>query len=249
MADESYNWEDYYQKIEGLAPHQLLLEVLEKLQSYTSLHAIDLGCGDGIESVVLLERGWNVLAIDAQPAAIKCLVGKVSDENQVRLQTQVAKFEDVVFPSVDLIHAGLSIPFCHPEYFPTLWGRVVTAIKPGGRFAGQLFGVRDSWVVDQGMIFLTEDQVRALFKNFDIETFHELDEDGQATSGPKHWHMFTIIARKMQGCRHFLDNGGDKLQVTSCGKCAMIGIPFREVCYETTSPTHPRSFVYRYQFV
>ena len=197
MADDNHNWEDYYRKIQGRAPRQLLLDALEKFQSHASLHAIDLGCGDGTESVVLLERGWNVLAIDAQPAAIKRLMEKVQAESHGRLQTQLAKFEDVVLPSVDLIHASLSIPFCHPEYFPALWDKIVTAIKPGGRFAGQLFGVRDSWAVNSDMTFQTEDQVRALFESFVIEAFHEMDEDVEAASGSKHRHMFTVIARKM----------------------------------------------------
>ena len=46
------------------------------------------------------------------------------------------------------------------------------------------------------MSFHTEDQVRALFDGFEIESFHEQEEDGSSASGPKHWHRFTVIARK-----------------------------------------------------
>ena len=69
-------------------------------------------------------------------------------------------------------------------------------MRPGGRFAGQFFGLRDSWANEKEMTFHSEDQVRALFKNFEIERFHEMDEDGTSASGPKHWHVFTVIARK-----------------------------------------------------
>jgi len=195
MADANFSWDEYYQKIQGRKPRQLLLDALEKFD--TPSHAIDLGCGDGTESVVLLERGWNVLAVDGEPAALKRLVTKVSAENQMRLQTQVAKFKAVVLSPADLIHASLSIPFCEPEYFDALWEKIVTAIKPGGRFAGQFFGVRDSWAVNKDMTFHTEEQVRVLLTGFEIESFHEMDEDGTATSGPKHWHVFTAIARKI----------------------------------------------------
>jgi hypothetical protein len=44
MSDDEYNWEEYYQKIQGRAPRQLLLDVLEKYPADASLHAIDLGC-------------------------------------------------------------------------------------------------------------------------------------------------------------------------------------------------------------
>ena len=197
MTDETFNWDDYYQKIQGRKPRQLLLDALEKFSSQESLHAIDLGCGDGTESVVLLSRGWNVLAVDGEPAAIKRLMEKVPQEGQARLQTQVAKFKDVVLSPTDLLHASLSIPFCEPEHFDALWKKIVNAVKPGGRFAGQFFGVRDSWAVNTDMTFHTEEQVPTMLENFEIESFHEMDEDGTATSGPKHWHVFTVIARKI----------------------------------------------------
>jgi trans-aconitate methyltransferase len=196
MSQDENTWANYYQKIKGRAPRQLLLDVLEKYPSGVSLQAIDLGCGDGTESVVLLERGWNVLAVDGEDAALQHLMEKVPMENRGRLQTQIAKFEDVQLPSVDLVHASLSIPFCKPEYFPGLWQKIVDAIKPGGRFAGQFFGVRDSWANQPDMTFHTEEQVRAMLEPFEIESFQEMDEDGNAVSGPKHWHVFTVIARK-----------------------------------------------------
>jgi trans-aconitate methyltransferase len=189
-------WENYYQKIKGRAPRPLLLDALKQYPSGESLHAIDLGCGDGTESALLLERGWHVLAIDGEPAAIKHLLAKVPAESRSRLETQVSRFEDVILPPADLIHASLSIPFCKPEHFPALWQKIVDAIKPGGRFAGQFFGVRDSWANDREMTFHTEEQVREMLQDFEIESFHEQDEDGNAVSGPKHWHVFTVIARK-----------------------------------------------------
>ena len=196
MTDENFSWDDYYQKIQGRAPRQLLLDALEKFQSQTSLQAIDLGSGDGTETAVLLARGWHALAVDGESAGIKRLMEKVPKEGQARLQTQVAKFEDVILPPADLIHASYSIPFCHPDHFPALWEKISNALNPGGRFAGQFFGVHDSWADNKDMTFHTEEQVRAMLAQFETEYFHEQDEDGEAASGPKHWHVFTVIARK-----------------------------------------------------
>lgn len=196
MSDEEYNWDDYYNKIQGREPRQLLMDVLEKYPAGESLHAIDLGCGDGTETVVLLSRGWHVLAVDGAEAGIKRLMDKVPTDARIRLQTQVAKFEDVLLPMADLIHASYSIPFCRPSQFPALWGKIKSALNPGGRFAGQLFGVRDSWANEPDMTFHTEHQARALLDDLEVEYFHEMDEDGEAASGPKHWHVFTAIGRK-----------------------------------------------------
>lgn len=196
MSDENFSWDDYYNKIQGREPRQLLLDVLAKYPTGNSLHAIDLGCGDGTETTVLLSRGWHVLAVDGAEAGIKRLLDKVPQEGQVRLRTQVAKFEEVALPSADLIHASYSLPFCHPSQFPALWEKIKNALNPNGRFAGQFFGVRDSWANEPDMTFHTEEQVREMLGEFETEYFHEQDEDGEAASGPKHWHVFTVIAKK-----------------------------------------------------
>jgi trans-aconitate methyltransferase len=199
MAQEDHGWEDYYRKHKGRVPRQLLLEALAYFPDDVDdeqRFAIDLGCGDGTESALLLERGWNVLAIDGEPAAIRHLLSKVPKDRQARLQTQVATFEEATLPSADLIHASFSLPFCAPQHFNAFWAKIVDALQPGGRFAGQFFGVRDSWANETDRTFHTEDQVRAMLEDFEIEFFQEHDEDGPSASGPKHWHFFTVIARK-----------------------------------------------------
>ena len=37
--------------------------------------AIDLGCGDGRDVVEILRRGWRVVAVDAEPEALRQLAG------------------------------------------------------------------------------------------------------------------------------------------------------------------------------
>ena len=95
-----------------------------------------------------------------------------------------------------LIHAGLSLPFCAPRQFPALWARIGRALAPGGVFAGQLFGTRDTWADDPDMTFCARHQVEVLLDGLDILRLEETERDGHAFSGPKHWHTFDILARK-----------------------------------------------------
>lgn len=74
--------------------------------------------------------------------------------------------------------------------------KIVNAVRPGGRFAGQLFGVRDEWATPADPAFLTITAAQELLQPFDLEVFTEIEEDGQAVSGPKHWHYFEVIGRK-----------------------------------------------------
>lgn len=197
---ESYQWKDYYSNVSEREPRELLIDVLDRFKEepFTSpRQAIDLGCGDGTETAFLLANGWHVLAIDSEPTAFDHLKAKIPDEAKDRLQIQVAKFEDVALTPSDLIYAGYSIPFCHPQSFNALWRKIVDNIKPGGRFAGQLYGVKDTWASNNpGMTFVTGEQVQDLLSGLEVEYLHEEDEDGSSTIGPKHWHIFHIIARK-----------------------------------------------------
>jgi SAM-dependent methyltransferase len=161
-----------------------------------ALLAIDLGCGDGVETLALLARGWTVIAVDRTPAAIARLNSAVTAESSERLTAVVASFKDVELPDADFVYAGLSLPFCEPGVFEELWRKVSAAVRPGGFFAGHFFGPHDTWAGTSDMTFQSREEVEALFGSFDVRVLREQDEDGPAVSGPKHWHVFHMIASK-----------------------------------------------------
>ena len=196
---EDFTWEAYYKSLEGREPRPLFTEALANFgaKSGGGLQAVDLGCGDGTETLALLEAGWTVLAIDREPAAIEYVQSKVRAKLLPRLRTRVETFESLDLPEADMVYAGYSMPFCKPEFFDRMWMSVRDHIRPGGRFVGQLFGIRDSWANDSEMTFHSSQQVRSMLDPaFEIETLEEVDEEGDAFSGPKHWHVFDIIAKK-----------------------------------------------------
>jgi len=199
MSDAS-EWERYYRALEGRAPRPLLLEALELVEAAAptsrSLLAVDLGFGDGSDTIELLGRGWTVCAIDNMADAVARLEAAVADADRPRLTIQHKSFVDAALPTADFVFAGMSLPFCEPDEFEPVWHKVVAAIRPGGWFAGHLFGDRDGWKDETDMTFLTRDQARAFLEGFEIQTFREQDEDGCSTLGPKHWHIFHVIARR-----------------------------------------------------
>lgn len=101
-------------------------------------------------------------------------------------------------PSADLVYSGYALPFTRPERFADAWARVRNALTPGRVLAVNLFGDRDSWAGEPGMTFATEAEARALFDGLEVVHFHVEDEDGMAFSGPKHWHVFDVVARPPQ---------------------------------------------------
>ncbi len=191
MSDET-TWSDYYRENEGREPRALLLEVLDPFEGPGE--AVDLGCGAGIDTLAMLERGWRVFATDAEDEAVRRTRGRVPSELEPRLQTLVMPMEDVELPEVDLVWASFSLFFCNPARFADVWSRIGRALVGGGRFAGQLLGDRDTWAPDEDISAFSEAEARALFEGWTLERFDEEENDGSSCDGPKHWHVFHVVA-------------------------------------------------------
>ena len=196
-------WNNYYRKTLYRAPATTIIEASHLFKNPGS--AIDLGCGVGNDTVYLLNNGWQVWAIDADSRAFTWLLSQNNLPKNAPLHTITARFETLdwaTLPNVDLVSASLALPFCDPEKFNTVWHHVVSKIKPGGRFAGNFFGVDYKGFSEQEkqqMTFLTKDQVMDLFTDFDIESISELKdvhESKSSTGASIYAHIFAIVARK-----------------------------------------------------
>jgi SAM-dependent methyltransferase len=174
----------------------MLLAACEQLGAGEGRMAVDLGCGEGTEALALLDRGWSVLAVDIEPAGLDLLRSRIPVACAERITIVCGSFADVSLPRAELVHAGFSLPFCPPRQFPVVWRRLCHALMPGGIFAGQLFGTHDSWAGDPGMTFQDRRGVTSLLEGMEILGLHETERNGEAFSGPKHWHIFDILARK-----------------------------------------------------
>lgn len=209
------DWPTYYAAVTGKPPRDTLLKALElferegvgpddepgqsgpSLARPTAPLAIDLGCGEGRDAAELLRRGWRVLAIDGHPEALRLLDLRDDLAHRERLRTRLALLEHAELEPCLLVNASFSLPFCDPRAFGDLWRRMVEAIQPGGRFAGQLFGDRDAWASIPGRSHFTRERVVELLAPFDLEHFQEDEKDGfDATGDPKHWHVFHIVGRR-----------------------------------------------------
>ena len=165
--------------------------------------AIDLGCGEGRDTLELLRRGWTVLAIDGHPEAFERLMIRPDllalPGARERLDTVLSGFEGLRLArdSAELVNASFALPFCLPRHFEALWSQVVGALVAGGRFAGQFFGERDTWAALPDRSHHTRAEVERLLSGFEIEHFVEDEKDGQTVEGSaKHWHVFHVVARK-----------------------------------------------------
>ena len=190
------DWVGYYDGTAGRSVRDLLVRALDRFGApFPGATAVDLGCGDGTETAALLAAGFTVTAMDSSPEAIRRTVARAG-WGAGRLRTSVEGLETYAVPAADLVFAGFSLPFCAPKHFPALWSRIHRALRPGAILAVTLFGERDSWASEPDMTFVSAHRVAELTAALDDVVVTEEDRDGEAYSGPKHWHLFEVVGRQ-----------------------------------------------------
>ena len=116
-------WEAYYRKTTDRGPRQTTLHALDRFEkdpggASRTLHppALDLGCGGGRDTIEMLKRGWRVLAIDAEPAALEHLRSRRDLPPTPRLETRLARLEDTALPGALFINSSFALPLCPPLF-------------------------------------------------------------------------------------------------------------------------------------
>ena len=190
----SHFTEEYYKNTSNLPPSPPLVKALAYLES-DGKTALDLGCGAGRDTKLLIEKGFQVTAVDSE-ASSKKYIDQLKPLGN--LTYTISTFENFNYQRYDLINARYSLPFNPSSSFPSVINKILKSLKPGGIFVGQFFGIHDDWNVPaSSMTFLEKQDVLTYLNSLEVITFDEKDEDGFLANGStKHWHVFDVIARR-----------------------------------------------------
>jgi SAM-dependent methyltransferase len=192
------DWSDYYRAQEGRDVRATFTAGLEASGGQGLVRgglAVDLGCGDGVETRALVRAGWRVLAIDGDVGVAERVTAGLTESERDAVTVERRRFEELrELPAADFVYAGFALPFCDPDAFPRVWRSLRTSLKPGGVFAGELFGVHDDWASRPGMNTHDRAGVERLLMGLDVVSLIEDDRDGRSFEGPKHWHVFHVVA-------------------------------------------------------
>lgn len=124
---------DYYNKYANLYFESTVeLDMGEVLDKFIGLlpegaEIMDLGCGSGRDSLYLIDRGFDVTAVDGSKEL--CELASIHIGQDV-LQMQFSELDfDEVF---DGIWACASLLHTAPDEFEEIFGKVIKCLKPGG---------------------------------------------------------------------------------------------------------------------
>ncbi len=192
------DWAAYYRHTRGREPRPLFMKGMAALEAagVEPGQAIEIGFGDGTETLALVGGGWRVTAIDPTPVAAEGLRASTAPNHADRLEIVTATAQDAALPPFDLLYAGYALSFVDPRTFDAFWSSVRDSLRPGGFIVVNVFGVRDTWADDPEMTFVARDRVARMVAGLEVIAIDEEDADGDSFNGPKHWHVFDIVARR-----------------------------------------------------
>ncbi len=190
-----FTWSDYNKARKNNPPRDTLVFALKKFsdEKKSLRSAFDIGCGPGNDTVELLKHGWKVNSTDSNSDVLNYL-NPLQKKYPGKLSIQIASFEDIKWRKTDLVNASYTLAFCDQQHFNDLWKNIVSSIRSGGRFSGQLFGKKDEW---ENILRHSKQFVKSLFKDFEFEYFSEVEKYDRVSNGSlMNSHIFNVVARK-----------------------------------------------------
>lgn len=200
---ERLSWEEYYHiTLNMTEPRKTLIVAYQNFQQENKIRgkAADLGAGTGRDTLFLLQKEWQVLALDIEQTSLDIILNRVDNHFRRRLEVVAASFSDMRLPNgLDLINASFSLPYCAPQDFSQCWEKIVNSLAVGGRFCGQFFGENDEWASDGDLTIHSYSDLLQLFhEKFSIEYLEIQDGLTPTVDGKnKHWHVYHVVAKKL----------------------------------------------------
>ena len=221
-----FDWPGYFNAVKGKPARETLVKALTLFEAEDARGgkrskprervAIDLGCGEGRDARELLRRfgptRWTLFVTDASAPGLDILLNSLRPTEHARVCAAQCAMDSLprIYPRgvpiglnerpmkhVDLVNASFSLPFCAARELPKLWVWIDGLIGPGGRFAGQLFGDRDTWAEARKTTGVSRTKLDRMFRDYVFEELREEEKDDRTSLGElKHWHVYHIVARK-----------------------------------------------------
>ncbi|GAV21850.1 class I SAM-dependent methyltransferase [Carboxydothermus pertinax] len=111
---EIYLKEEYYWRTE---PNELSRKVLKYIpeDQRKERKLVDIGAGEGRDSVFFAKEGFEVLAVDISPAGLM-KAEKLASKEKVAIKTLDADINDLIMPKeVDIIYSIGTLQYLHPQ--------------------------------------------------------------------------------------------------------------------------------------
>ena len=160
--------------------------------------ALDIGAGGFAESRYLLDRGFDVDAVDPDPVSHELAKTVVGDRSRFTMSHNAIENYQIPPLAYSLVVALHVLPFIPIDTVDRVAADIVGGLRSGGVLCCTHFGVRDSWAVsDLPISGVTERRAAELFAGLRPVFFGVSEHDGFDLEGnAKHWHVLRQVLIK-----------------------------------------------------
>ena len=185
-------WNNLYSKNDyfGTGPTILAVYAKKILDKYSLKNILELGCGQGRDSIYFAKLGYSIVALDLSENAIKFIEKTRNDENLKNLQLithDIQKPLNFQNSKFDMVYSNLSLQFFDLSKLSNIFSNISDVMSSGSFFlfstkkAGDKyynFGnkISDNAFEYKGItrFFFTKSELETLLeKNFTIISFEE----------------------------------------------------------------------------
>lgn len=199
QLQEIYLKPDYYW---GKEPNKLVNKVLEFIPDgpITNKKLVDLGAGEGRDSVFFALQGFNVLAVEIAPAGLEKAV-KLARENGTTIETMEADINDIVLSKAfDIVYSIGTLQYIRPENRKRQFENIKNNTEAGGINVMCTFvehpdiKIAPDWGKNE---YLYENQeLQSYYKDWELLYSNEFIFDCKSSNIPHQHAVRIIIARK-----------------------------------------------------
>ncbi|MGE0221248.1 class I SAM-dependent methyltransferase [Mycolicibacterium sp.] len=149
-SEVKQHWEDRYAERDRIWSGRVNAQLARIAAPLPTGRALDLGCGEGGDSLWLAEHGWQVLGVDISETAL----GRAAAEAEARGLTGRVRFtqidlsEDFPEGEFDLVSAQFLQSFVHLDR-DRIFAAAAEAVAPGGLLVIVDHGAAPPWAPPQ----------------------------------------------------------------------------------------------------
>ena len=190
------------QKVWGKEPNKLLQMIWQKAEPNS--YFLDLGCGQGRDSIFMAQQGFKVVAVDESKEAISQLKENAKKENlEIEAVCQSVTDFKITKDKFCIINAYNIFQFLNKEDVLKIIKEIKENLILGGFLVISSFTILDpSYNIDKNKDkgYFQPNELRDLFKDFEIVFYFEGEIEDKVHAGANlpHKHgVVRIIAKKI----------------------------------------------------
>ncbi len=198
IYEEEYQIEEYYW---GLTPSKMCYSVLELLPPIKHLKVLDIGCGEGKDSIFFARNGYDVSAFDISTAGIQKLINLCS-KTKVKANVFRADINDYRLNSkFDILFSSGVLHYVKPELRPDIFHNYKRFTNNGGIHVFNVF-VEKPFIApppenEPNAYNWISGELLTYYHDWEIVEFEEVIFDCNSSGIPHKHAMNKIIARKV----------------------------------------------------